>query len=195
MNFTTSTWGILAGILIVAVIALAAWLVYRQRRQSRRLKERFGAEYGRTVDDLGSRTKAESDLKARELRVARFTIVPLTASEADRMTLAWTTLQGRFVDSPKGVLVEADQLVRELMLKLGYPMADFDRRAQDISVDHPSVVEHYRTAQATALRDRRGEADTEELRQGIVHYRALFEELLASGEPKPVPARQVAAVV
>jgi len=193
MNFDTSTWVILAGFLILAVITLAAWLAYRKRRQSNRLKERFGSEYARTVDQLGSRAKAESDLKAREVRVAELKIVPLTAGEADRMTLAWTTLQGRFVDSPKGVLVEADQLVRELMLKLGYPMADFERRAADISVDHPTVVEHYRAAQATALRDRRGEADTEELRQGIVHYRALFEELLDRADTKPLAASQVAA--
>ncbi|MEO8654705.1 MAG: hypothetical protein ABI409_11335, partial [Ramlibacter sp.] len=95
----------------------------------------------------------------------------------------WKALQGRFVDNPKGVLVDADRLVRELMLKRGYPMGDFERRAADISVDHPSVVDHYRAAQAIALRDRRGEADTEELRKAVVHYRALFDDLLEVGQP------------
>jgi len=87
-------------------------------------------------------------------------------------------LQGRFVDNPKGVVIQADQLVRELMGKRGYPVADFEHRAADISVDHPAVVDHYRAAQAIALRDKRGEADTEELRKAVVHYRALFDELL-----------------
>jgi len=93
-------------------------------------------------------------------------------------------LQGRFVDNPKGVVVQADQLVRELMLKRGYPMGDFEHRAADISVDHPTVVEHYRAAQAIAARDERGEADTEELRKAVVHYRVLFDEMLEVGEAK-----------
>ena len=90
----------------------------------------------------------------------------------------------RFVDDPKGVVVQADQLVRELMLKRGYPMGDFERRAADISVDHPAVVENYRAAQAIAARDERGEADTEELRKAVVHYRVLFDEMLEVGEAK-----------
>jgi len=102
----------------------------------------------------------------------------LAPADATRFSLAWNALQGRFVDNPKGVVVQADQLVRELMLKRGYPMGDFERRAADISVDHPAVVEHYRAAQAIAARDERGEADTEELRRAVVHYRVLFDEML-----------------
>ena len=103
-------------------------------------------------------------------------------------------MQGRFVDNPKEVVVQADQLVRELMLKRGYPMGDFERRAADISVDHPAVVENYRAAQAIAARDERGEADTEELRQAVVHYRVLFDEMLEVREAKPeaLSAKQVA---
>jgi len=181
-TITTQTW-IIAGVLVLALIALAAWVFY-QKKQSHRLQEQFGPEYGRTVDELGSRTKAESELKAREKRVERFNLVPLSPFEAARFSQAWEALQGRFVDNPKGVVIQADQLVRELMLKRGYPMADFERRAADISVDYPAVVDHYRTAQAIAKRDERGEADTEELRKAVVHYRALFDELLEVRETK-----------
>ena len=154
-------------------------MVLLQRKSNpQRLQQRFGPEYGRTVDELGGRTKAESELKAREKRVEHLTITPLAPAEAARFSEAWNALQGRFVDNPKGVVVQADQLVRELMLKRGYPMGDFERRAADISVDHPAVVEHYRAAQAIAVRDERGEADTEELRKAVVHYRVLFDEML-----------------
>jgi hypothetical protein len=108
----------------------------------------------------------------------------LAPPDAARFTQAWNALQSRFVDDPKGVVVQADQVVRELMLKRGYPMGDFERRAADISVDHPTVVETYRAAQAIAVRDQRGQADTEELRKAVVHYRALFDELLEVRVPK-----------
>ena len=177
--------GIVAGVVVILVIVgVAIWLEYR-KRQSLRLQQRFGAEYGHTVHKLGSRTKAELDLKAREERVARLNIVPLAAPDAQRFTEAWERLQRRFVDSPKGAVAEADELVRELMLKRGYPMGDFERRAADISVDHPKVVENYRLAQAIALRDKGGNADTEELRKAVVHYRALFDELLEVGHTNP----------
>ncbi len=179
----TQTWTILAGVAVLALIALAVWFFYK-KKQSHRLQERFGPEYGRTVDELGGRTKAESELKAREKRVERFDIVTLSPSEAARFSQAWNALQGRFVDNPKDVVVQADQLVRQLMLKRGYPMGDFERRAADISVDHPAVVEHYRAAQAIAVRDKRGEANTEELRKAVVHYRDLFDELLEVRETK-----------
>jgi hypothetical protein len=176
-TINTQTWIILAGVAILVVIALAVWFIHK-KKQTHRLKERFGAEYGRSVDDLGSRTKAEAELKAREKRVEGLTIIPLTPSEADRFSQTWKDLQGRFVDNPKGAVVQADELVRELMLKRGYPMGDFEHRAADISVDHPAVVANYRAAQAIAVRDKRGEANTEELRKAVVHYRALFDEML-----------------
>jgi LPXTG-motif cell wall-anchored protein len=180
----TNTWIMLAGVAVIVVVALAAWFIYKRRKQSHRLKEHFGPEYGLSVKNLGSRSKAESDLKAREKRVESLAIVPLSASEAARFSETWKDLQGRFVDNPKGAVAQADQLVRELMAKRGYPMGDFDRRAADISVDHPEVVAHYRAAQAIAVRDGRGEADTEELRKAIVHYRALFDELLEVREAR-----------
>jgi hypothetical protein len=188
MNMDNQTLAITA-IVILAIIAIAAWL-WNQKQQSRRLEERFGPEYNRMVDHHGSRAKAEAELRDRERRVEKLSIVPLDLAEAARFSQAWKTLQGRFVDNPKGVLMEADQLVRELMLKRGYPMGDFEHRAADISVDHPGVVEHYRAAQAIALRDRRGEADTEEMRKAVVHYRALFDELLEVSQPAQADSRE-----
>jgi FtsZ-interacting cell division protein ZipA len=183
----TQTWIILAAVVAVALIAIGAWL-YR-RKQSQKLQDHYGSEYTRTVTELGSRNKAESELRAREKRVERLELIPLAAPEAARFSDAWQTLQGRFIDNPKGVVVQAEQLVRELMEKRGYPMGDFERRAGDISVDHPEVVANYRAAQAIAVRDQRGSADTEELRKAVVHYRALFDELL---EVK-VSKREIAA--
>ncbi len=190
----TQTWIILAAVVVLGLVALGAWLFY-QKKQSHKLQEHFGPEYGRTVNELGSRTKGESELKAREKRVERLDILPLAPSEAARFTEAWQALQSRFVDNPKGVVVQAEQLVRELMEKRGYPMGDFERRAGDISVDHPDVVANYRSAQAIAVRDQQGSADTEELRKAVVHYRALFDELLEVREARQeiIAEKRVAA--
>ena len=190
----TQTWIILAAVVALALVALGVWFFYR-KDQSHKLQERFGSEYGRTVNELGSRTKGESELKAREKRVERLEILPLAPPEAARFSEAWQALQGRFVDNPKGVVVQAEQLVRELMEKRGYPMGDFERRAGDISVDHPDVVANYRSAQAIAMRDQKGTADTEELRKAVVHYRALFDELLEVRELKQeiIEEKRVAA--
>jgi hypothetical protein len=195
MNTISLPWIIVTGVVVIALLALAAWFFSQKKKQSERLQQRFGAEYDRTVGELGGRTKAESELKAREERVEHLAITPLAPAEAARFSQAWNALQGRFVDNPKGVVVQADQLVLELMVKRGYPMGDFERRAADISVDHPAVVENYRAAQAIAARDERGEADTEELRKAVVHYRVLFDDMLEVRTPKPevLSAKQMAA--
>jgi len=189
----TQSWIILAAVVALGLVAIGAW--FYRRKQSHNLQERFGPEYHRTLNELGGRTKGESELKAREKRVERLDILPLAPPEAARFTEAWRALQSRFIDNPKGVVVEAEQLVRELMEKRGYPMGDFERRAGDISVDHPDVVANYRSAQAIAVRDQRGSADTEELRRAVVHYRALFDELLEVREPRQetIAEKRVAA--
>lgn len=180
----------LVAIVVLIVLAMAAVLWFAvQKQRSLKLKQRFGTEYDHMVSELG-KTKAEAELLKRERRVAGLSIIPITAVDAARFSDAWSALQGRFVDNPKGVVAEADALVRELMLRRGYPMADFEVRAADISVDHPVVVKNYRAAQAIALRDSRGEADTEELRKAVVHYRTLFDELLGV-----VPAKVAAKPV
>jgi len=191
-TMNTQTLIIIGLVVAVALIAIAAYLLH-QKRQSQRLEKRFGPEYGIAVKELGSRTKAESELKSREKRVEHLNIVPLAPAEAARFTQAWNDLQGRFVDNPKGVVAQADRLVRELLLKRGYPMGDFERRAADISVDHPGVVNNYRAAQVIVARDQRGGADTEELRKAVVHFRALFGELLEVSQPtqQTVSAKQM----
>jgi len=186
-SISMKTWIILAGVLVLAVIVLLRWLYYR-KRQAYGVQQRFAAEYGRTV--LGSRTEDEGELKARQKRVERLHIVALQPAEAVKFSQAWKALQRRFVDSPKGVVVLADRLVRELMIARGYPMGDFERRAGDVSVDHPAVVANYRAAQAIALRDERGEAKTEDLRKAFVHYRALFAELLEVTAAREVPMQR-----
>jgi hypothetical protein len=182
---------LIIGVILLLVIIAAVVLIVRERKraQSRRLQQRFGPEYGHALRITGDRDKAEAELKAREARVERFELVALPPAEAARFAREWELLQARFVDHPTGVVAEADRLVRELMLKRGYPMSDFEHRAADISVHHPNVVENYRVAQAIAAREQRGQATTEDLRKAVVHYRALFEELLdanQSGKPRAV---------
>jgi len=169
-------------LMIVALVAVAVFL-HARRRDSQTLEKRFGPEYGRVVDQFGSRSKAEDELKARQKRVERLHIRPLSPEDASRFSEGWRALQARFVDNPKGSLIDADVLVRELMQKRGYPMGDFERRAADISVDHPAVVDHYRAAHEIALRDRHGDVDTEGMRQAVIHLRALFAELLEVEQP------------
>ncbi|HSW19917.1 MAG TPA: LPXTG cell wall anchor domain-containing protein [Ramlibacter sp.] len=184
MDANTNT--LLAALVVILLLALAVWLFLR-KRNSQDLERRFGPEYGRAIDEHGSRDKAEAELRARQKRVEQLHIAPLAPADAQRFHAEWRALQGRFVDNPQGVLADADRLVRELMQKRGYPMGDFDRRAADISVDHPQVVSHYRAAHDTAERERRGEVDTEGMRQAVIHYRALFAELLEVA-PEPQPA-------
>jgi hypothetical protein len=170
--------------IVALVVIVAIWLAARQR-QSRRLRERFGPEYDRLLAERGDRARAESELRAREKRVQRLTIVPLSPADATWFSQEWGALQSRFIDNPKGVVMQADRLVRDLMIKRGYPMQDFEHRAADISVHHPTVVETYRSAQAIAMREQRGEASTEDLRKAVVYYRTLFDELLEvrGGQP------------
>jgi len=185
---------LLVGVLIVALVVAGVWMLVR-KRQSEHLRKHFGPEYDRTVDAHGSRSKAEADLVARQRRVQKMQLVPLVPEQAQRFADEWRMLQSRFVDNPKGVLMDADRLVSELMRQRGYPMGDFESRAADISVDHAAVVHHYRSARAIALRDRNGEADTEALRQAVVHYRALFSELLEVDEHHDaIPERRTAAM-
>ena len=190
MNLHNPQTVILISVIVVAIVgAIVLFERERRRAQSKRLQARFGPEYARTVKTAGDREKAEVELAAREKRVERLKLVALPAAEATRFAQSWEALQARFVDDPTTVVGEADQLVRELMQKRGYPMGDFERRAADLSVHHASVVENYRAAQAIASRNSRGQVDTEELRRAVVHYRALFEELLETRAARPQVVR------
>jgi hypothetical protein len=163
--------GIVAAVVIIGIL----WMATRKRR-TEALKERFGPEYDRTLREHGKR--AETVLAEREKRVERFPIRELAADERERFVTEWRTVQSRFVDDPNAAVTEADELVSRLMQTRGYPMSNFDQRAADLSVDHPKVVDNYRAAHEIALRHRRGEATTEDLRQAIIYYRSLFDDLL-----------------
>jgi hypothetical protein len=171
------------GVAVVVVIALVAW-AFTRRRRSAHLKEQFGPEYDRLVRESGTTTQAEAVLERREHRVAQYHIQPLSPEESGRFAERWRRVQARFVDDPRGAVADADQLIGEVMQAKGYPMADFEDRAADLTVEHANVVDHYRIAHGIARRHERGEASTEDLRQGMQHYRALFEELIEAAEPR-----------
>ena len=171
--------------LVVVVVVVGLWLFMR-RRTSAKLRDRFGPEYERTVEESSGRREAEAQLHDREKRVAAFDVQPLGPGEKDRYTASWQTVQSEFVDSPERAVTHADELLGEVMSARGYPVSDFEQRAADLSVDHPVVVQNYRAAHEIALRHARGEASTEDLRQAMIHFRALFDELVS--ETKPVPA-------
>src|SRR5512143_1344147 len=177
----------LVGIVVIAliVIGVVAWFVWQKRRQER-LRGRYGPEFDHVVDETGSERKAASVLENREERVKELDIRRLSPEEADRFSTEWQRVQARFVDNPQLATAEADDLVGQLMVARGYPVSDFETRAADISVHHPLVVEHYRAAHDIAQRSARAEANTEDLRQAMIHYRALFDDLLetTSGAPR-----------
>jgi hypothetical protein len=179
---------------VVAVIVIAATgFFWARERRTKRLRARFGPEYDRLVKTEGEVRRAESVLEMRTQRREKFAIHSLSPDVCSGFTERWQVVQAQFVDDPKGSVSQADGLVNEVMRARGYPMADFDQRAADISVDHPRVVENYRAAHDISVLHNRGQASTEDLRKAMVHYRALFDELLAASLPEyAVPRRKEA---
>lgn len=177
---------IIVAVVIIAILVAAVWW-YSMRQRSAKLQEKFGPEYERTVAEKGDTRKAEDELTDRQKRVSKLEIKPLAADERRRFNDEWRAVQARFVDDPSAAVRDADTLVGRVMEARGYPVGDFEQRAADVSVDHPTVLEHYRAAHAVALRHAQGQASTEDLRQAMVNYRALFAELLE--EPRTVETR------
>ena len=178
-------------IVLVTVAAAVGIFLYLRRRRSELLRKDFGPEYNRTLDQLGNQRKAEAELAARKERVHKLEIRGLTADERSQFADSWRRTQSLFVDEPSRAVGDADGLVKELMQVRGYPVGDFERRAADVSVDHPRVVTNYRAAHDIAARNKSGKATTEDLRQAMMHYRSLFEELLETAQP--TTAKEVAA--
>ena len=175
---------ILVAVLVIALvvaIGIGAWMYQRQRRTTA-LREQFGPEYDRALNTSGDQHRAEQELAARKERVEALDIRPLTARDREHFSAAWTQTQSHFVDDPARAIEEADGLIREVMSARGYPMGGFEARAADLSVEHPEVVSNYRAAHRIAVASGRGEATTEQLRQAMVHYRALFTDLLETRE-------------
>jgi len=173
-------WLVIAAVVVLAIAAVA-WM-YAQRQRRVRLRSHFGPEYERTVRETGSPAKAEALLAERAKRVRDLKIRLLSREQAENFDREWRRIQAMFVDDPDGAVAAADRLVGEVMSARGYPIEDFDTRAADLSVEHPRVVENYRIARSLAVRRGRGEAGTEELRQAVVNYRALFDALLKTDE-------------
>lgn len=188
----TTTWILIAVVvvLLIVIVGLALPRV-RERKRSKDLQDRFGPEYDRAVDRAGDRGDAEQELERRTERRAQLDIRPLAPAARQRYADEWRETQKRFVDAPDDAIGRADELVSRVMRERGYPIDDFEQRADDISVDHPGVVEDYRAANHVAIANKRGEADTEDLRRALVSYRSLFDRLLDDGqEPRDTHDRQ-----
>ena len=172
------TWGwILIAVAVVVVIAAIAMSITKKRK-TKQLQSQFGPEYDRTIESADSRRKAESELAARQERREQLDIRPLSSAARERYAQQWQVVQSQFVDNPGAAVASADQLIQSVMSDRGYPVDDFDSRAADVSVDHPHVVENYREGHRLAQQDANGKGSTEDLRQAMRHYRALFDELV-----------------
>jgi hypothetical protein len=191
-GLAVSTWtlAIIIGLIVVGIVSIFAAL-FLIKHKTERLRTRFGPEYARAIEESGGRRKAEAGLEQREKRVESFAIRPLAASDRERYIASWHKIQTEFVDDPKNSVTQADQLLGDVMSTRGYSLSDFEQRSADISVDHPLVVQNYRSAHEIAVRHASGQATTEDLRQAMIHYRTLFDELV--GEPEMAHAKAAVA--
>jgi hypothetical protein len=185
--FSTTQLALIIGLVVIVVAGIAALLFMRKRRTARLRTQFGGPEYTRTVREGGNQRRAENKLEKRAERVESFHIRALAPADHARFMESWRKVQGRFVDSPGGAVTEADQLLGDVMSLRGYPVSDFEQRAADISVDHPLVMENYRAGHGIAVRQTLGQTTTEELRQAMIHYRTLFEDLV--GKPEMAHAK------
>jgi hypothetical protein len=173
-------------ILVVVALLIVAAIVINRKRKSTHLKEQFGPEYDRAVKQQGDPRRAETILIEREKRVEKFSLRPLTPVDRERYAAEWATVQRKFVDDPSMAVNQADRLVNTVLAARGYPMADFEQRSADISVNYPSLVENYRSARDVTARHNQGQSSTEDLRQAMVYFRSLFDELLETPKPQRV---------
>jgi hypothetical protein len=174
------TTSIIIAVLVFVIIGAILGLVFARRRRSEQLHDQFGPEYDRTVQTLGDEKKAQTELEERQKHVKTLDIRPLSASERERYLADWTAVQSKFVDEPGQAIVAADRLIMEVMQVRAYPVSDFEQRAADISVNYPALVTNYRAAREIAIKNEQHLADTEELRQAMIYYRSLFDELLGT---------------
>ena len=188
MNATTMVIIAFFAAAIIVAIAMVIWLVTKNRR-TKELRSKFGPEYNRMARSEGDADRAEQLLQERQKRVKKLDITPLTDRQRHDFADKWEHAQARFVDDPAAAVASADVLVKEVMNIRGYPVADFEQRVADVSVDHPAVVQNYRLAHGIAIRHEREDVGIEKLREAMIHYRALFADLLHDGGLQPV--RQV----
>ena len=182
---TTNVYTIIIVVLVLVILGLILGLIFSRRQRSKRYQNKFGPDYDTTVKKMGSQTKAQSEMDQRQKHVDSLDIRSLSLSEREKYLVEWKAVQAKFIDQPGPATVEADHLIMEVMQLRNYPVADFEQRAADISINYPDLVSNYRQARAIALKNEQHKADTEELRQALVHYRALFNELLITEEVVP----------
>ena len=168
-------WTGLAALALIVIVALIARGARRSRTES--LREKFGNEYDHAVSEVGNRKRAERELVARAQEVEKYDIRALDAAERSRYRSEWLRVEQHFLERPTAAVVEADELVADIMRVQGYPIGDFEKHAAHLSVKHPRVVEHYRAGHRV-IDGTPGSASTEDLRQAMLHYRALFDQLL-----------------
>jgi hypothetical protein len=175
-----TTYLIISVVLVLVVIGVVLVPIFARRKRSERLQDQFGPEYEHTVQALGDEKKAQAELEERKNHVKALDIHPLTVSEREHYLADWAAVQSKFVDEPGQAIVDADRLIMEVMQLRNYPISDFEQRAADISVTYPELVSNYRAARVIALKNKEQQAETEELRQAMIYYRSLFEELLGT---------------
>jgi hypothetical protein len=175
-----TTYMIITVVLVLVVLGAILGPIFARRKRSEKLQDHFGSEYDHTVEALGDEKKAQTDLEERQKYVKSLDIHPLSVSERERYLADWAAVQSKFVDEPGQAIVDADRLIMEVMQMRAYPVSDFEQRAADISVTYPELVSNYRAARVIALKNKENLADTEELRQAMIYYRSLFEELLGT---------------
>ncbi len=173
-----ATYMIITVVLVLVIIGAILGSVFARRRRSEKFHDQFGPEYDRTVQTMGDEKKAQTELDERRKHVEALDIRSLSVNERGRYLADWTAVQSKFVDEPGQAIVEADRLIMEVMQVRAYPVSDFEQRAADISVNYPALVSNYRAAREIAIKNKQHQADTEELRQAMIYYRSLFEELL-----------------
>lgn len=196
MNDTQRLYVVIALVAVAMLIAVIAIARHRAHARSAVLHQRFGPEYDRTVEELGSPAEAERELEARRRRVEHFRFHDLSAADRGRFTANWNDIQQSFVNDPAVAVTSANELINEVMRARGYPTLSFEQRVADLSVEHPVVVQHYRAAHTLAGSVHNGTVDTERLRQALVHYRMLFTELLQESRAisaPPPPLRRAQA--
>jgi hypothetical protein len=185
---SANVYTIIIVVLVLVVLGLVLGLIFSRRQGSKRSDKytaKYGPDYDATVKSMGSQTKAQTEMDQRQKHVDSLDIRSLSLPEREKYLSEWKAVQSKFIDQPGPATVEADHLIMEVMQLRNYPVSDFDQRAADISINYPELVSNYRLARAIALKNEQHQADTEELRQALVHYRALFNELLVTETVSP----------
>jgi type II secretory pathway pseudopilin PulG len=180
-----TTYLIIVVVLVVVILGVILAVVFSGRQRSKRFQNKFGTEYDRTVQTAGNEKKAQAELNERRKHVDALDIRPLSVSDRERYQAEWKVIQAKFVDQPGQATIEADHLIMEVMKVRAYPVSDFEQRAADISVNYPALVSNYRLAREIAVKNEQHSANTEELRQALIHYRSLFDELLIEETTTP----------